>query len=36
VDRAAPLLGEHTAQILNELCYSESEREALLSKGVVQ
>lgn len=36
VDRAAPLLGEHTAQILNELCYSESEREALVSKGVVQ
>ena len=36
VDRAAPLLGEHTAQILAELCYSEPEVKALLSKGVIQ
>ncbi len=36
VDRAAPLLGQHTAEILAELCYSESEVKALLSKGVIQ
>lgn len=36
VDRAAPLLGEHTARILAELCYSETEQKALLSKGVIQ
>jgi len=36
VERAAPLLGQHTAEVLAELCYSESEQKALLSKGVVQ
>jgi formyl-CoA transferase len=36
VGAAAPLLGEHTAEILEELCYSESEQRALLSKGVIQ
>jgi len=36
VDRAAPLLGQHTAEILKELCYSESQQKALLSKGVIQ
>ena len=36
VDRAAPLLGQHTAEILKELCYSESQQQALLSKGVIE
>ena len=36
VDRAAPLLGQHSAEILAELCYSESEVSALLSRGVIQ
>jgi crotonobetainyl-CoA:carnitine CoA-transferase CaiB-like acyl-CoA transferase len=36
VDRAAPLLGQHTAEILKELCYSESQQKALLSKGVIE
>jgi crotonobetainyl-CoA:carnitine CoA-transferase CaiB-like acyl-CoA transferase len=36
VDRAAPLLGQHTAEIMAQLCYSESEVKALLSKGVIQ
>jgi formyl-CoA transferase len=36
VERAAPLLGEHTAEILKELCYSESEERALRAKGVIQ
>ena len=36
VERAAPLLGEHTAEILKELCYSETEERALRAKGVVQ
>ncbi len=36
LDRAAPLLGQHTAEILTELCYSESQQKALLSKGVIQ
>jgi formyl-CoA transferase len=34
-DRAAPLLGQHTAEILKELCYSESEERALRSRGVI-
>jgi formyl-CoA transferase len=36
VERAAPLLGAHTSEILKELCYSESETRALLAKGVIQ
>jgi formyl-CoA transferase len=36
VDRAAPLIGQHTAEILAELGYTESERKALLAKGVIQ
>jgi formyl-CoA transferase len=36
VERAAPLIGQHTREILKELCYSESQQEALLRKGVVQ
>jgi len=36
VDRAAPLLGQHTEEILIELDYSEAERRALEAKGVVQ
>jgi crotonobetainyl-CoA:carnitine CoA-transferase CaiB-like acyl-CoA transferase len=35
VDRAAPLLGQHTAEILKELCYSELEEKALRSRGVI-
>jgi formyl-CoA transferase len=36
VERAAPLLGEHSAELLRELCYSESEETALRAKGVIQ
>lgn len=36
VDRAAPLLGQHTAEILAELRYSDPDRQALASEGVVQ
>jgi formyl-CoA transferase len=36
VERAAPLLGADTAEILKELCYSESEEKALRAKGVIQ
>jgi len=35
VDRAAPLLGEHTDAILTELGYEPSERAALRAAGVV-
>jgi formyl-CoA transferase len=36
VERAAPLLGQHTSEILKELCYSETEEKALRAKGVIQ
>ena len=35
VDRPAPLLGQHTAEILTELGYSEAEQRALLDQGVI-
>jgi formyl-CoA transferase len=35
VDRPAPLLGQHTDQILAELGYTEAERCALAAKGVI-
>jgi formyl-CoA transferase len=36
VDRAAPLLGQHTEEILIALGYTETERRGLEAKGVVQ
>ena len=36
VDRAAPLLGQHTEEILVELGYSEIERRALEAKDIIQ
>jgi len=36
VDRAAPLLGQHTAAILTELGYSESEQRDLRDRGIIQ
>src|SRR5206468_2300839 len=35
VDRAAPLLGQHTAEILTELGYSHAEQRELEAKGVI-
>jgi formyl-CoA transferase len=35
VDRPAPLLGQHTAEILAELGYSETEQQALKTQGVI-
>jgi formyl-CoA transferase len=35
VERPAPLVGQHTAEILTELGYSESEQRDLTSRGVV-
>ena len=35
VDRAAPLLGQHTAEILTELGYSRAEQRELEAKGVI-
>ncbi len=35
VDRAAPLLGEHTAAILEQIGYGAAERAALYGEGVV-
>jgi formyl-CoA transferase len=36
VDRAAPLLGQHTAAILTELGYSEREQRDLRDRGIIQ
>jgi formyl-CoA transferase len=35
VDRAAPLLGQHTAEILAELGYTEAEQRELREQGIV-
>jgi formyl-CoA transferase len=35
VERAAPLLGQHTAELLTELGYTEAEQQALREQGVV-
>jgi crotonobetainyl-CoA:carnitine CoA-transferase CaiB-like acyl-CoA transferase len=35
VDRAAPVVGEHTAEILRELGYSDAEARVLRSRGVI-
>ncbi len=35
VERAAPLLGEHTAALLTELGYSAAEQQALRASGIV-
>ena len=35
VDRPAPLLGEHTREVLRETGYSEAEIDALIADGVV-
>jgi crotonobetainyl-CoA:carnitine CoA-transferase CaiB-like acyl-CoA transferase len=35
VDRAAPLLGQHTAEILAELGYTDAEQRALKNNGVI-
>jgi crotonobetainyl-CoA:carnitine CoA-transferase CaiB-like acyl-CoA transferase len=35
VDRPAPLLGQHTAEILTELGYRPAEQEALREKGII-
>ena len=36
VDRAAPLLGQHTAAILTELGYSERDQRDLRDRGIIQ
>ena len=36
VERAAPLLGQHSDEILKELCYAEPEVATLRAKGVIQ
>jgi formyl-CoA transferase len=35
VDRPAPLLGQHTAEILTELGYSDAEQQELRARGVI-
>ena len=36
VDRPAPLIGQHTEEILRELGYGDAEQQELMKKGVVQ
>jgi len=35
VDRPAPQLGQHTADILTELGYTDAEQQALTDQGVI-
>jgi len=35
VDRPAPLLGQHTAEILTELGYTEAEQRELKERGII-
>jgi crotonobetainyl-CoA:carnitine CoA-transferase CaiB-like acyl-CoA transferase len=35
VDRPAPLLGQHTSEVLAELGYSEAEQQALRARGII-
>ena len=36
VDRPAPLLGEHTRELLREFDYTDAEIDAFISAGVVE
>ena len=36
IDRPAPLLGEHTREVLRECGYTESEIESFIADGVVE
>ena len=36
IDRGAPLLGEHTQEVLAELGYTDDEIEALMRSGAVR
>jgi crotonobetainyl-CoA:carnitine CoA-transferase CaiB-like acyl-CoA transferase len=35
VDRPAPLMGQHTSEILTELGYDEAQHRALREQGIV-